>query len=148
MKQYSIELFLNDYSQCSITLNVVPACLWSNRTSTPFNLQSFGYDNLGRKKALLTIRPRNPIYQDQCRKIYKNISASQMCIENTYTTNDVCTDKSGDILQYVEVSNKLNIPYIVGIKSYAGNCRNQPNVYTRIPEHIDWIDYISSNGSG
>lgn len=121
--------------------NIVPGCLWLDKVNTPYSLRTFGYEKAMKKDTNLHLRPRSPLFNEDCKRFFKDSSIlnSHICVENLYTTNDVCLDKSGDILQAIIERNNINIPFIVGIKSYDKSCKDAPSVYTKISEHVDWI---------
>ncbi|XP_062535569.1 uncharacterized protein LOC134204782 [Armigeres subalbatus] len=122
---------------------VIPACLWKNRTHVPFALSV-----LGTKEKLFDLQAY-PLYQQRCEeKRFSNVTSTELCVSfegpfGKYKPS-ICHDAGSGIYNfYAQGTDEKEVAYLVGLYTRGTDCEDDAvGVFTRISHHFGWIKSV------
>uniref|UniRef100_A0A336L789 CSON006092 protein n=1 Tax=Culicoides sonorensis TaxID=179676 RepID=A0A336L789_CULSO len=132
-----------------MTSNTVPACLWLEKDTTPFELTILrpGHDKT--ETSYIPVRPyQNNICKHLRSKNENNMEAQQElltkenygCLSFIYGKTSCDFEDNRVIVQAIRKISETIVPFIVGIVDTNAECvENKPLIYSRIAYDIDWI---------
>lgn len=146
--------------QVQISTHIIPACLWTSNDRVPFvgvvpgpvSTEDIKYscdngvcsvsNSIDRERALLSMQV------DECERAYGNdpafvegVKDTLLCVQAPQlNSTDTCLRVPGSVFQKSIDYEGVNVPYIVGLYSYAKDCHlDKPAMFTRISAYSDWI---------
>lgn len=127
----------------TVSQEVIPACLWKNRSHIPFALEV-----LGTKEQQFDLQAY-PMYQQRCEEIkFSNVTSTEVCVafDGSFGENkpSICHDAgSGLYNYYAHGLYEKQVSYLVGIYTRGTDCEDDAvAVFTRISHHFGWIKSV------
>lgn len=127
----------------TVSQEVIPACLWKNRSHIPFALEV-----LGTKEQQFDLQAY-PLYQQRCEEIkFSNVTSTEVCVafDGSFGENkpSICHDAgSGLYNYYAHGLYEKQVSYLVGIYTRGTDCEDDAvAVFTRISHHFGWIKSV------
>ncbi|XP_055595530.1 transmembrane protease serine 9-like [Uranotaenia lowii] len=134
----------------TVTDFVVPACLYTNDSSSFTTLYATGWDFYTDVSPPIYNSPLNAINQDRCKFWYrdnkeafrKGINRMQMCAGDETLTQ--CPGDTGGPLQVRLLSSSRYTPFVIGVSVLGVPCgQTTPGAYAKIAHYINWIEDVT-----
>ncbi|XP_021181878.3 serine protease snake [Helicoverpa armigera] len=140
--------------------DVQPSCLWTNRDitfSSRLQIAGWGFTHeKSRETSPVLLKGEvdiidsitcNYLLGKMCNRNFCGLEDHQICAGNLSGGVDTCRGDSGGPLQVqldLPIVDQGNINYVIGITSFGKSCgaKDQPGVYTRVFNFLDWIEDI------
>ncbi|XP_075170302.1 serine protease snk-like isoform X2 [Haematobia irritans] len=154
--QYKPNLSYNDIALIKLanSSESEPICVWSLYPMDDVNVTAIGYGHTqfaGISSETLLKTYLSIIPNSDCSHHFPNeqslpssIVETQLCAKDFQRQSDTCQgDSGGPLILRSTSQHGVEVPFVVGITSFGRICgMNQPGVYTRVSEYIDWIESI------